>query len=676
MSLAAIWSPEHKIVLERQLWIAVLEAQRDLGIEVPDGVVEAYEDVVDLGEKGVDLESIAARERVTRHDVKARIEEFSALAGHEHIHKGMTSRDLTENVEQLQVRQSLALLRDHAVAALARLARLAAEHEATVMAGRSHNVAAQATTLGKRFATVAEEVLIAVERVEELLARYPLRGIKGPMGTAQDMLDLLDGDAAKLADLESRVAAHLGFERVLTSVGQVYPRSLDFEVVSALVQLVSGPSNLATTIRLMAGNELVTEGFQEGQVGSSAMPHKMNSRSAERVNGLAVVLRGHLSMVSELAGDQWNEGDVSDSVVRRVALPDAFFAADGLFETFLTVLDEFGAFPAVIQRELDRYLPFLSTTKVLMAAVRNGVGREAAHEAIKEAAVGTALDMRKGQAENDVFARLAADAAPRPDRRPARDAGRRADHLHRCRGGPGAGGRPPRRRASPPATPRPRRTRPARSCRRSTATVVGPAGHERGMRQRLEDREQAFRRLYAEHFDVVLAFALRRVDRPEDAADVTADTFLVAWRRLAHVPPAHETRPWLYGVARRVLANHRRGDRRRSALGDRLKRDLATCVPDTSDHVVQQADVIAAMQQAQRTRPGGPRAAPVGGPRVPRDRRGPRADHRRRPAAALPCPEPVSATCSATIRHRPDISPASNHPSSPGRSGRCTRSPS
>lgn len=403
--LAEIWSPEHKIRLERQLWIAVLEAQRDLGVAVPDGAVEAYRAVVDR----VDLASIAARERVTRHDVKARIEEFSALAGHEQIHKGMTSRDLTENVEQLQVRQSLELLRDRAVATLARLARLAAEHETTVMAGRSHNVAAQATTLGKRFASVADELLIGVERVEQLVARYPLRGIKGPMGTAQDMLDLLDGDAGRLEQLEQRVAHHLGFERVLTSVGQVYPRSLDFDVVSALVQLTAAPSNLATTIRLMAGNELVTEGFQEGQVGSSAMPHKMNTRSCERVNGLAVVTRGYLSMVGELAGDQWNEGDVSCSVVRRVALPDAFFAVDGLFQTFLTVLDEFGAFPAVIQRELDRYLPFLATTKVLMAAVRNGVGRESAHEAIKEAAVGTALDMRRGQAGNDVFARLAAD---------------------------------------------------------------------------------------------------------------------------------------------------------------------------------------------------------------------------------------------------------------------------
>src|SRR3954466_2439597 len=172
--LVRIWSPEHKIVLERRLWIAVLTAQRDLGVEVPDGVVEDYEAVVDQ----VDLASIAGRERVTRHDVKARIEEFCALAGHEHIHKGMTSRDLTENVEQLQVRSSLELVRDRAIAALARLARLATEHSGLVMAGRSHNVAAQATTLGKRFASAAEELLVAVERLDDLIERYPLRGIK------------------------------------------------------------------------------------------------------------------------------------------------------------------------------------------------------------------------------------------------------------------------------------------------------------------------------------------------------------------------------------------------------------------------------------------------------------------------------------------------------------------
>ncbi len=401
-----IWSPESKIVAERRFWIAVLRVQRDLGVDVPAGVIEDYERVVDQ----VDLDSIAARERRTRHDVKARIEEFCALAGHEHIHKGMTSRDLTENVEQWQIRRSLERVRIQMTAAIARLGELAAQHRTLVLAGRSHNAAAQATTLGKRFATAADEMMVALQRLDDLIARYPLRGIKGPVGTSQDQLDLLDGDTTKLAELERRVARHLGFEHVLASVGQVYPRSLDFDVVSALVQSVAGPSNLATTIRLMAGLELVTEGFQAGQVGSSAMPHKMNTRSTERINGLAVVVRGYLAMVGELAGDQWNEGDVSCSVVRRVALPDAFYATDGLFETFLTVLEEFGAFPAVIQRELDRYLPFLTTTKVLMAAVRRGVGRETAHEAIKEHAVTVALQMReKGADRNDLFERLAAD---------------------------------------------------------------------------------------------------------------------------------------------------------------------------------------------------------------------------------------------------------------------------
>ena len=248
-AMREIWSPTHKVVAERRLWLAVLRAQRELGVDVPDGVIEDYERVVE----DVDLESIAARERETRHDVKARIDEFSALAGHQHIHKGMTSRDLTENVEQLQIRDSLMLVRARMVATIARLGELAAQHRELVITGRSHNVAAQATTLGKRFATVADEMFVALERLDDLIARYPLRGIKGPMGTSQDQLDLLDGSLEKLAELERRVARHLGFERVLTSVGQVYPRSLDFDVVSALVQAVAGPSNLATTIRLMAG---------------------------------------------------------------------------------------------------------------------------------------------------------------------------------------------------------------------------------------------------------------------------------------------------------------------------------------------------------------------------------------------------------------------------------------
>jgi adenylosuccinate lyase len=398
-----IFAPEEKIIAERRLWIAVARAQSKLGHSIADSVIADYEKVITK----VDLASIDAREKMTRHDVKARIEEFNALAGHEAIHAGMTSRDLTENIEALQIRDGLEIVRDKVVALLAALGAKAALYIDQPIAGRSHNVPAQITTLGKRFASAAEELLYAFERLESLQNRYPMRGIKGPVGTAQDSIDLL-GDSKAHQKLEAEIAAELGFSRVLASTGQVYPRSLDYEVLTTLVQIAASPSSLATSIRLMAGAELVTEGFKAGQVGSSAMPHKMNTRSCERVNGLTVVLRGYASMVSELAGNQWNEGDVSCSVVRRVAIADAFYAIDGLLETMLTILNEFGAFPAVIEAELERYLPFLATTKILMAAVKAGVGREIAHEAIKEHAVSAALGMREGRA-NNVLEALAAD---------------------------------------------------------------------------------------------------------------------------------------------------------------------------------------------------------------------------------------------------------------------------
>jgi adenylosuccinate lyase len=399
-----IFAPEQKIIAERKLWLAVARAQSKLGHVIPDAVIADYEKVLTK----VDLASIDAREKVTRHDVKARIEEFNTLAGHEVIHAGMTSRDVTENIEAMQVRDGLSIVHAKTVALLAALGRKATEFADQPISGRSHNVPAQITTLGKRFASSAEELLYAFERLTSLQSRYPMRGIKGPVGTAQDSIDLL-GSSEAHRSLELEIAKELGFDRILDSTGQVYPRSLDYEVLTTLVQLAASPSSLATSIRLMAGAELVTEGFKNGQVGSSAMPHKMNTRSCERVNGLTVVLRGYASMVSELAGNQWNEGDVSCSVVRRVALPDAFFAIDGLLETMLTIINEFGAFPAVISAELERYLPFLATTKILMASVKAGVGREVAHEAIKEHAVNAALGMREGNS-NKFLEALAEDA--------------------------------------------------------------------------------------------------------------------------------------------------------------------------------------------------------------------------------------------------------------------------
>ncbi|MEO7597648.1 MAG: adenylosuccinate lyase [Opitutus sp.] len=405
VAMKDIWSQTGRVSLERDFWIAVMKGQRDLGVPIPAEAIKDYERV-----KGdIDLAAIDKRERVTLHDVKARIEEFSDLAKRQFIHLGLTSRDLTENVEQLQIFRALKVVHFKAAAALLAIGRQAEAHRDLMITGRTHNVPAQPTTLGKRLAMFGQEQLIAFTRIEELLARYPVRGLKGAVGTQLDQLTLLGGDNGKVDQLETRVLRHLGFRASLVAVGQVYPRSLDFEVVTALHQLGAAAASFATTTRLMAGAGLLTEGFQEGQVGSSAMPHKVNARNCERICGFSTILSGYVTMTGALAGHQWNEGDVSCSVVRRVALPDAFYAIDGLLETYLTVLRQMEVFPAAIAAENERNLPFLATTTILMEAVKRGAGRETAHEAIKEHALAAAKALRSGGDDADLLGRLAGD---------------------------------------------------------------------------------------------------------------------------------------------------------------------------------------------------------------------------------------------------------------------------
>jgi adenylosuccinate lyase len=401
-AMKEIWSAESKIRAERNLWISVMKAQAKLGFDIPASAIAEYEKV----KEKIDLASIDKREQELRHDVKARIEEFNALAGHQYIHIAMTSRDLTENIEAFQIISALKLVQSKSIALLARLGEKSAEYKALPIVGRSHNVPAQITTLGKRFATVAEELLFAYSQLENLIENFPIRGLKGPVGTAQDSHDIM---GANYQTLEKEIIKSLGFENVLDSTGQIYPRSLDYDVITTLVQLSAAPANLANSIRLMAGNDLVSEGFKAGQVGSSAMPHKMNTRSCERINGFTAILKGYAVMIGEVSGNQWNEGDVSDSVVRRVAIADAFYAIDGLLETTLTVLKEFGIFPAMIEKEIQTHLPFLATTKFLMAAVKSGLGREDAHEYLKEISLKVATDMRSGK-ETNLIDEIAGDA--------------------------------------------------------------------------------------------------------------------------------------------------------------------------------------------------------------------------------------------------------------------------
>ena len=400
-----IFSERGKALAERDLWIAVMKAQHELGVDIPAEDIARYEAARD----SVDLDLIETIERKTKHDVKARIEAFVQTAGAaEHIHKGMTSRDLTDNVEQMQIRQAADLVFGKCVSILRHLTERANDYRDIVLTARTHHQPAQPTVLGRRFAMWAEELLGHLTRLESFMADYPLRGLKGPVGTQFDLLVLL-GSPAKVAQLETKVAQGLGFATVLDAPGQVYPRSLDYELVSRLACVASACENFAKGMRLMAGYELVTEGFKEGQVGSSAMPHKMNTRSSERICGFCELLKMYADGASRLAGDQWEEGDVSCSVVRRVIIPDAFYAMDGLCETVLTVLNEMGTYPAMIEMEIERYLPFLATTEMLMLATQAGVGRETAHEAIKKHAVSEALRLRDTGSADNRLAELLAD---------------------------------------------------------------------------------------------------------------------------------------------------------------------------------------------------------------------------------------------------------------------------
>ncbi len=400
-----IFSTRGRILLERELWIAVAQAQRKLGVKIPAGAISRYRKAKDR----IDPAMIRKIESRTRHDLAARIEAFNRAAGTEGgIHLGMTSRDVTDNVEGLQIRRAGQVLFGKYLSVLRHLADGARAYRHIYLTARTHHQPAQPTLLGRRLAMWAEELHHHLKGFETFLRDYPLRGIKGPVGTQSDMLRLL-GSRDKVDRLEKMVAGQLGFRRILDAPGQVYPRSLDYAFLVHLTALASAAESFAKTIRLMAGGELITEGFARGQVGSSAMPHKMNTRSAERICALAELIKTYADGGSRLAGDQWEEGDVSCSAVRRVILADACYASDGLCETALSVLNRMKPYPVSIRSELDWFLPFLATTEILLVAVEKGIPRDRAHRIITKHATAELAAMREQARQPKLADRLAGD---------------------------------------------------------------------------------------------------------------------------------------------------------------------------------------------------------------------------------------------------------------------------
>ena len=375
-AMREIWSAESKIRAERRLWIAVMRFQSS-ALSIPESAIKDYEKALEK----IDLQSIERREKEIHHDVKARIDEFNSLTGHEYIHIGMTSRDLTENIELYQIKNSLDLIYKKSLYLLKVLRDKTFDYKNLPITSRTHNVPAQVTTLGRKFAYWTEELIFACENTENLMQRLPLKGINGAVGTKLDMKNVLSGSHLGLQEIVENI---LGINRTFKASSQVYPRSLDFEIVSTLNQLAMSPNNIALNVRLMSGIGHVSEQFDSKQIGSTAMPHKVNPRLSERVNSLFIVLKGLLTMAAENGGNQWNEGDVSCSAARRVFIPDSFMTIDAILETTIAIVMRLVIDRQSIEEELSENIPQLSSTTILMLAVKRGVGREIAHSRIKE----------------------------------------------------------------------------------------------------------------------------------------------------------------------------------------------------------------------------------------------------------------------------------------------------
>ena len=379
-----IFSLKNKYLLERKLWIAILEKQKDLGFSrIKQWKIEKYKKALNK----INLKKIKEIELINKHDVKARIQHFNQEAGilpnQQIIHLGLTSRDITDNIDLIQIKEASNIIFKKYLAILYKLTQKVKEYKSVKMVARTHHVPAQLTTFGRRLAFYCEQLTIYLEDFFNLCKNLPFRGIKGPVGIQSEMLDIL-GSKEAVIEFDNDITKKFGFKKNLTATSQIYPRSFDYKLSVSLFLLASVCSNFAVTLRLMAGASLATEGFSKGQTGSSAMPHKQNTRSSERLDGLVKVIKSHTNAFADISIGQWEEGDVSCSALRRTIIPEIYYASDGVCETTLSILNKFDVFKAQLQKEVDENIEFLASSKLVVFFTKNGFGREQAHKMIKE----------------------------------------------------------------------------------------------------------------------------------------------------------------------------------------------------------------------------------------------------------------------------------------------------
>ncbi len=408
-AMAELWSGQRKFSTWRRLWVALAEAERDLGLNITAAQVAVLRSKVD----DIDFDAAKAHEKRLRHDVMAHVHAYGDVAPEARpiIHLGATSCYVTDNTDLILLRDGLTMVRDGLVGAIDALGRFAAEYRDLPCLGYTHYQPAQLVTVGKRATLWAYELILDLQDVEFRLANLGFLGVKGTTGTQASFLALFDGDHAKVEALDRKVADAFGFRAILPVSGQTYTRKIDSQVVSTLAAVAESAHRFGCDLRLLAHEREVEEPFEADQIGSSAMAYKRNPMRAERMCSIARFALALPAAANQTAATQWLERTLDDSAVRRLVLPQAFLAVDALLTLYLNVVPGLVVNPSVIARHVAAELPFMATENLMMAATRRGGDRQDLHERIRTHSIAAAGRIKTGDGTNDLIERLGTDPA-------------------------------------------------------------------------------------------------------------------------------------------------------------------------------------------------------------------------------------------------------------------------
>jgi adenylosuccinate lyase len=407
--MSRIFSPSFKFRTWRRLWLALAEAEQELGLEIPDTALADMRAQLE----NIDLARAAEWEKRLRHDVMAHVHHFGevAPAAKAVIHLGATSAYVTDNTELLQHREALLLVRKRLVATIAALAAFARTHRDLPTLGFTHFQPAQPTTVGKRATLWIQDLLLDLEELDFRIENVRFRGVRGTTGTEASFLELFNGEGAKVDELNRRIAAKMGFDRLYPVTGQTYTRKTDYAYLATLAGVAASASKFAHDIRLLQHLKEIEEPFEDEQIGSSAMAYKRNPMRTERITAIARHVITLTMNPAFTAATQWLERTLDDSANRRIAIPEAYLGADAILLLMHNVSAGLVVRPAVIRRHLDDELPFMATETILMHAVREGGDRQELHERIRRHSIAAGEGVKERGERNDLVERIAADPA-------------------------------------------------------------------------------------------------------------------------------------------------------------------------------------------------------------------------------------------------------------------------